>query len=359
MAIQFTMHYFKNLYILFIVLALNIFFFSTTKVSAKSFEITDIEISKPFENNFNKKNVIDIGFKEAFFKLIQTTIKSSDYKKLKKTKLNEIKGMIDSFSIKEEKFIDQNYYVNLGVSFNKKIFFQFLEKKNVFPSQIIKEKFLFIPIIIDQNDNDLTIFSNNVIYDKWNTVNEEFHLINYLLPTEDLEDLSIIKKNYNIIENYNFKDIIRKYYIENSIIALFFKNDQEIRILSKIITKNKVVIKNDSFSKFDLQNEDKIDFLISKLKNTYEDSWKEVNQINTSIKLPIVLRVNNQNFTELIKFEKTLNELDLVNYFSIKKFDKKYLFYEIIFNGTPASFINIMGDNNYKFNTQKKIWILE
>ena len=353
------MHYFKNLYILFIVLSLNIFFFSTTKVLAKSFEINDIEISKPFENNFNKNIVIDTGFKEAFSKLIQTIIRSADYKKVKNIKLNEIKAMVDSFSIKEEKFIDQNYYVNLGVSFNKKKIFKYLERKNIFPSQIIKEKFLFIPIIIDENDNDLKIFSNNLVYEKWNTINQEYYLINYLLPTEDLEDLSIIKKNYDLIENYDFKEIIKKYYLENCIIALFFKNGQEVRILSKIITKNKVVIKNDSFPEFDLQNEEKINSLISKLKNTYEDTWKNYNQINTSIKLPIVLRVDNQNFTKLIKFENTLSELDLVNYFSIKKFNNKYLYYEIIFNGTPTNFLNIMKDKNYKFDTQKKIWILE
>ena len=353
------MHYLRNLYILFIVLSLNIFFFSTTKVLAKSFEINDIEISKPFENNFNKNIVIDTGFKKAFSKLIQTIIRSADYKKVKNIKLNEIKAMVDSFSIKEEKFIDQNYYVNLGVSFNKKKIFKYLERKNIFPSQIIKEKFLFIPIIIDENDNDLKIFSNNLVYEKWNTINQEYYLINYLLPTEDLEDLSIIKKNYDLIENYDFKEIIKKYYLENCIIALFFKNGQEVRILSKIITKNNVVIKNDSFPEFDLQNQDKISLLISKLKNTYEDSWKDYNQINTSIKLPIVLRVDNQNFTKLIKFENTLSELDLVNYFSIKKFNKKHLYYEIIFNGTPTNFLNIMRDKNYKFDTQKKIWILE
>ena len=342
------MHYLKNLYILFIVLSLNIFFFSTTKVLAKSFEINDIEISQPFENNFNKNIVIDTGFKKAFSKLIQTMIRSSDYKKVKNIKLNEIKAMVDSFSIKEEKFIDQNYYVNLGVSFNKKKIFKYLERKNIFPSQIIKEKFLFIPIIIDENDNDLKIFSNNLVYEKWNTINQEYYLINYLLPTEDLEDLSIIKKNYDLIENYDFKEIIKKYYLENCIIALFFKNGQEVRILSKIITKNKVVIKNDSFPEFDLQNEEKINSLISKLKNTYEDTWKNYNQINTSIKLPIVLRVDNQNFTKLINFENTLSELDLVNYFSIKKFNNKYLYYEIIFNGTPTNFLNIMKDKNYK-----------
>ena len=68
------------------------------------------------------------------------------------TSLNEIKSMVETFSIKEEKFINQTYYLNLGVSFNKKRVFSYLEQKNIFPTQIIKEKFLFIPIIVDQED---------------------------------------------------------------------------------------------------------------------------------------------------------------------------------------------------------------
>ena len=109
----FTMYYFKRLYILFFILALNIFFFSTTKVKAKSFEVNNIEISKPFQNNFNKNSVIDIGFKKAFSELVNTLVKSSDFKKIDKAKLNEIRGMIDSFSIKEEKFINETYHVKL------------------------------------------------------------------------------------------------------------------------------------------------------------------------------------------------------------------------------------------------------
>ena len=67
--------------------------------------------------------------------------------------------MIETFSIKEEKFINKTYSLNLGVSFNKKKIFNYLEKKNIFPAQIIKEKFLFIPIIIDQKKMILLIFS--------------------------------------------------------------------------------------------------------------------------------------------------------------------------------------------------------
>ena len=33
---------------------------------AKSFDIENIEISKPFEINFDKNKVIDEGFKKAF-----------------------------------------------------------------------------------------------------------------------------------------------------------------------------------------------------------------------------------------------------------------------------------------------------
>ena len=63
--------------------------------------------------------------------------------------------MIESFSIKEEKFIDEVYFVNLGVSFNKKKIFNYLQKKNIFPSMPVRKKILFIPVIIDENKKDL------------------------------------------------------------------------------------------------------------------------------------------------------------------------------------------------------------
>ena len=41
---------------------------------------------------------------------------------------------------------------------------------------------------------DLTIFSGNEIYENWNNQNNKSKLITYLLPSEDLEDLNLIKK---------------------------------------------------------------------------------------------------------------------------------------------------------------------
>ena len=353
------MHYIRSLYIFFSILALIIFFFFTKEAEAKSFEINNIEISIPFENNFDKNNVVDSGFKKAFFELIYTLTKSSDHKKIKSIQLNEIKSMIETFSIQEEKFIDQIYYVKLGVSFNKRKIFNYLEKKNIFPSQIIKEKFLFIPIIIDENINDLIIFSKNPIYNKWNEDKSRFALINYLLPTEDLEDLNLIKKNLDNIENYNFKEITNKYSLDNYIISLVFKSKNEIRVLSKIYNKKNEIIKNDTFKNIDLNKQKDLSIFINDLKNSFEDNWKKLNEINTSIKLPIVIKFKNNDVRKTIRFESVLDDIELVNDFFIKRFDKEFVFYEIFFNGTVQNFINIMQNKDYNLNTQKKIWTME
>ena len=349
----------KFLYIFFLFLSLILFFFSTDKVKAKSFNIKNIEISKPFEIDFNKNEVIDEGFFKAFFKLISLITVSSDHKISKNIKLNQIKGMIESFSIKEEKFIDEVYYVNLGVSFNKKKILNYLEKRNIFPSTPIKKSFLFIPIIIRENKEDLSIFSNNIFYDEWNNYIESFHLIDYLLPTEDLEDLNLIKKQFDTIEQYDFKEITNKYYLNDSIVALVFKNQKEIRVLSRITVNDKVILKNQSFSDINIKDKIQLKTLINYLKNIYEDYWKKLNQINTSIKLPIFIKANSKDISMSSRFEQTLNETSLVYNHFILKFDKDFVYYQVTFNGTPNNFLKSMKNKNFTFDTQNKTWILK
>tara|TARA_B100000035_G_scaffold162318_1_gene138269 strand:- start:1402 stop:2481 length:1080 start_codon:yes stop_codon:yes gene_type:complete len=347
------------LYIFFIFLSLIIFFFSTTNLKAKAFDIDNIEISRPFEINFNKNEVLDEGFQKAFSKLIFLIVNSKDRKKISQTKLNEIKGMIESFSIQQEEFINEVYFVNLGVSFNKKKVFNFLEKKNIFPTLPLSKKLLFIPIIIDENKKDLLIFSNNKIFKEWNNLTQNYHLIEYILPTEDLEDLNFIKKNYDIIEQYDFKEIINKYNLNDSIIALMFKNGNEMRILSRISVNDDTVLKNLSFSKIDINNTQDIENIINNLKIIYEDHWKGINQINTSIKLPLKIRMKSFDSNKILHFENILQTTDLIYDFFIIKFDQDFIYYQIIFNGTPNNFIKSMKKKDFEFDTQNKVWTLK
>ena len=74
----------RLLYNFFLFLALINIFFSTENSHAKTFSINDIEISTPFEINFNKNEIIDEGFVEAFNELIFSIVQSKDQLKLKK-----------------------------------------------------------------------------------------------------------------------------------------------------------------------------------------------------------------------------------------------------------------------------------
>ena len=122
----------NKLYIFFFSFVLFINIISISTSSASSFKIKDLEISDPFDVNFNKEKVINKGFKEAFIELISMITTSSDQKKINKTSINEVKSLIDSFTMSKERFVNNLYIVNFDVSFNKKNTLKLFEKKKYF-----------------------------------------------------------------------------------------------------------------------------------------------------------------------------------------------------------------------------------
>lgn len=74
----------SNIYLIILILASFKIFFSTTFLYAETFDIKNIEISKKFDINFQKSDVLDEGFKIAFQNLILNIANSNDQNKLKK-----------------------------------------------------------------------------------------------------------------------------------------------------------------------------------------------------------------------------------------------------------------------------------
>ena len=118
------------------------------------------------------------------------------------------------------------------------------------------------------------------------------------------------------------------------------------------------ILKNQSYLDVNLNNDYEVDDIIRDLKIIYEDYWKNFNQINTSLKLPLNLKIISTDTSKISNFEKILTETDLIYDYYISRFDKDFIYYQIIFNGTPSNFLQIMKDHNYNFDTQNKIWIL-
>ena len=346
----------STLYLIIFTLALLKIFFSTTFSYAESFDIKNVEISKQFNMNFKRTDILDEGFKIAYNNLILNITKSKDQSKLKDLSLIDIKAMVDNFSIKEEKFIDNIYYVNLDVSFNKKKVFSFLENKNIFPSQPKKKKVLFIPIIIEEEKKNIILFSENKFYQNWFVNNDHQNQLIYVLPTDDLEDIEIIKSKYEYLEDYDFKEIVNKYFLDDYIISLIYKNSSDLRVLSKIKLSDKIVLDNKVFKNFTDKN---VPNIIEELKLLYEDYWKRENQINTSIKLPLTIAINIINEQKIKDFEETIKKFNLVSSFRVFKLDKINIYYKVIFNGTPQAFILEMKRLGYNLDIKNKIWVLK
>ena len=349
----------QKVYIFFISFVLFIIIFFTTYLYANTFRVSDIEISSPFELNFKKSSVIDEGFQLSFSNLLSMITTSGDKNKIKNISIKKLKSMIDSFTISDEKFINNEYFAKLETTFNKKKILGFLEKKNIFPSIPIKNKVLLIPILIDIETDSIYLFSDNIFYDRWNDKKKNYQLLDYLLPSEDLEDLNKLQEMSNSVETYDFINLIKKYDLKDYIISIIYKNKDEVKILSKINLNNSLKINNQRYSKINLTNEKDFNMILENLKNLYENEWKKNNEINTSIKLPLTISIKSTDYKKIVYLEEVLTNIDLISHFYILKFDNKFIQYRIIYNGSPNSFFNDMNNRYFDLVMENNVWTVK
>ena len=349
----------KNFYLIIIISVLFLNTFFTKKLYADSFYISDIEIHEKFDLNFNKKKIFEKAFKTAFIQLTSMVTTSKDKNKLENTKNSTIKSLIDSFDISDEKFVKDEYVSKFEVNFNKSTTLNFFENNNIFPSIPNKLDILMIPILININKENLMIFNENPIYKNWNNSVENFHLLNYILANEDIEDRNFLKKNLEFLEEYDFDEIIRKYEIQNYVVNIIYQDEDNLKILSKVKFNNDFKIINQNFTNINLNNEDSLNRLINKLKITYEDTWKELNIINTSIKLPLTVLLASNDHKKIKLFENTLNNLDLVSNFYIISIDSKNILYKIIYNGLPTKFLSEINEQDFNIKKENQNWKIQ
>jgi hypothetical protein len=56
-----------------------------------------------------------------------------------------------------------------------------------------------VPILVDIETDNIYLFNDNIFYKRWNDVKKNYQLLEYLLPSEDLEDLNKIQEMSNSI----------------------------------------------------------------------------------------------------------------------------------------------------------------
>ena len=348
------------LYNFFILFFIYLFIFSTNNVHANTYKIENIEISDEYNINFNKEDVIDEAFQRAFKILLNKITVSKDYELIEKQNLKLIKSFVDSFSVVSEKFENKKYNGVFQINFDKSKIISFLRSKNIFHSRLIEKKVLFIPIFINLEKESLLLFNENPFYKNWESVGQSQFLLKYILQNEDLDDYKIIKERINFIENYDFKEIISKYELNNNyIILIVFKDTDAFKTFSKfnvdLVESN---FKNE-FQIFGFDEKDIIKKLITSMKIRYDDEWKKINLINTSIKLNIQINLDSKNIKLIEKTEKILTKIELIEKYSINYFNNEITGFSVLTNSTPDKLINEFNKFNLKVFTENNIWVID
>ena len=94
------------------------------------------------------------------------------------------------------------------------------------------------------------------------------------------------------------------------------------------------------------------------MKIKYDDEWKKINLINSSIKLNIQLNLDSKNIALLKKIEKIINEIELIEKYSINYFNNEITSYNILSNSTPDKLVNEFEKFNISVSIRNNIWTL-
>ena len=347
------------LYNFFIFIFIYLFIFSTNNTYANTYKIEDIEISDEYNTNFNKEDVIDKAFQTAFKILISKITLSKDFNLLENQNLKLIKSFVESFSVVNEKFENNKYHGIFEINFNKRKILTFLRNKNIFHSRMIEKEILFIPVFINLAKNNLLLFDENPFYKNWNLNKKNQFLLKYIMQNEDLDDYKLIQERLDFIENYEFNEIISKYELnQNYIIFIVLEDIDNYKTFSKFNVSSVKSNFKKEFKYFELDNAEKVKELIETMKIKYDDEWKKINLINSSIKLNIKLNVNSKNILLVKKVEKLLNSIELIEKYYINYFNNSITSYSILSNSTPDKLINEFKKNNLSVLLENNIWIV-
>ena len=126
--------------------------------------------------------------------------------------------------------------------------------------------------------------------------------------------------------------------------------------MSKIQLNDYLKIETQTFKNENIANDENIVDILKTLKEIYENHWKDINKINTSIKLPLTISLTANNYKKILHFEKVLDDLDLLFSYEVLSFNNKKIYYKLIYNGSPNRFLSDLELRNITVDTQDQEW---
>ena len=183
-------------------------------------------------------------------------------------------------------------------------------------------------------------------------------LINFILPVEDLDDISKIKEMKNRIEELNVDDFVNKYNIKNYVFALMNHHNKQLNVYIKTNFNNNKMSKNITYELIDIKNELKLNSILKDLKMQITNLWKEENVINFSIPLSIKIKFQYINPQDLDKLKNVFYKINIIDNYILEEFNINNSFFEINYFGNPKKLRTELLKFGYQLKNDQGYWEL-
>ena len=344
---------------IFIFLTATIFLFTpSTKSFAEEnvFTVNNIKIQGAIDINFSRDKYLNKVFINSFQILMSKILLTRDLIKIRNVELKQIKNLINNFQILEESFSKNEYKANIKVSYNDIKVKKFLAKKNISFSQPENISAIFFPVLFI--DNEVQNFNENFFYNYWEEIKIENQLINFILPLEDLEDISKIVEMKNRIEEVNVGNFVNKYDIKNYVFALIDYQGSKLNIHFKTNFLNNKTSRNISYELKNINDKMLLNSILKDFKLKINDIWKEENLINLLMPLSIKIKFEQNNINELDKLRKVFYKISIIDDYTLEQFNINNSFFKIYYYGNPKKLRSEFLKFGYQLRNDQGFWQL-
>jgi len=344
---------------IFIFLTATIFlFFSLTKSSSEEnvFTIDSVKVKGAVDLNFSREKYFNKAFIKSFEILSNKILLTRDSLKIRDTELKEIKKLIRSFQVLEESYKSDVYSTKLKVFYSEKKIKNFLRQKNISFSQPEKITTVFYPVLFI-NDK-IVSFNENYFYNHWNEVKIKNETINFVLPLEDLDDVSKISKNKDQLEKLDIKSLVNKYDQENFVFTLMNYENKELNIFLKTNFNKNIMSKNITYKVKNINDNLILNKILKDLKLNIIDLWKEQNVINLLMPLSINVKYQQQKIEDLDYLKSIFKKISIIDSHNLKEFNINSSYFKIYYYGNPKKLQTELFKYGYSLKEDKGIWQL-
>ena len=344
---------------IFIFLTATIFLLTTSEKGFSEeniFSVNNVEVEGIVDLNFSREKYLNKAILNSFKILMSQILLTRDFNKINNVKLKQIKNLINSVQILQENYSKDEYKINTKILYNEINVKKFLRKKNISFSEPTKISAIFFPILIV--NNEMKNFNENYFYNEWQNIEIKNKIINFILPVEDLEDISKIYKMKDKIEELNTNSFVNKYNIKNYIFAIMDYQNGKLNIYLKTNFNNSKISKNISYKVKNINDKSELNFVAQDLKLKITDLWKSENLINLLIPLSIQFKFKHSNLQNLNKLRKTFKQMGIVDSYILKDFDVNNAFFKIYYYGSPKKLKSEFLEYGYQLENDQGSWNL-